>query len=120
METAWSQAVAVPTRADTAIVFGVWDGATPADEQGEVSFNLGLKDNFDVIRAEQDLVQAKYGFIQRRLSYTVLLAQLEKWAGKPTGRILLDGRQAGGTVGGAVPENLGAGEGPRRAPAPKE
>lgn len=75
-------------------------------EAAQISFDRGLKDSFDVIRAEDDLKNAKNNFIGRRQNYDVLIAQLESIVGKPTGRIDLDGNTLGGLIDSKLPQGL--------------
>jgi hypothetical protein len=85
-------------------------------EAAQISFDRGLKDSFDVIRAEDDLKNAKNQFIRRRQDYTVLLAQLELFVGKPTGRVDLSGQSLGGLIDSKLPEGLRERGLPPRAP----
>ncbi|MCY3019844.1 MAG: TolC family protein [Planctomycetota bacterium] len=82
----------------------------------QISFDRGLKDSFNVIQAEDALLQAKRDFIARQLTYTVLLASLEETVGKPTGRIDLSGQSVGGLVDSRIPEELKARGMPKPAP----
>jgi outer membrane protein TolC len=75
-------------------------------EAAQISFDRGLKDSFDVIRAEDDLKNAKNLFIGRRQNYAVSLAQIESIVGKPTGRVELDGNTLGGLIDSKLPEGL--------------
>lgn len=75
-------------------------------EAAQISFDRGLKDSFDVIRAEDDLKNAKNQFIARRQSYDIQTAQLEATVGKPTGRIDLDGNTLGGLIDSKLPQGL--------------
>ncbi|MCZ7649353.1 MAG: TolC family protein [Planctomycetota bacterium] len=75
-------------------------------EAAQISFERGLKDSFDVIRAEDNLLSAKTDFINRRLDYVVRLAELETVVGKPTGRVDLSARHPGGLIDGTLPETL--------------
>jgi hypothetical protein len=45
-------------------------------EAAQVSFDRGLKDSFDVIRAEESLDFAEHSFIDRVMDYNIQLAQL--------------------------------------------
>lgn len=87
-------------------------------EAAQISFERGLKDSFDVIRAEDNLLAAKTDFINRRLDYVVRLAELETVVGKPTGRVELEARGAGGLVDSSLPPTLGEKGQPERAPDP--
>jgi len=75
-------------------------------EAAQISFDRGLKDSFDVIRAEDDLLRAKTQFINRKLDYVVQLAQLETTVGKPTGRVDLAGQSVGGLIDARLPEEF--------------
>lgn len=75
-------------------------------EAAQISFDRGLKDSFNVIRAEDDLKNAKNQFIVRRQSYDIQIAQLESVVGKPTGRIDLEGNTLGGLIDSKLPEGL--------------
>jgi outer membrane protein TolC len=72
-------------------------------EAAQISFDRGLKDSFDVIRAEDDLLRAKTAFINRKLDYVVQLARLETVVGKPTGRVDLSGQSVGGLIDARLP-----------------
>lgn len=85
-------------------------------EAARISFERGLKDSFDVIRAEDDLLEAKTRFINRRLEYAVRIYQLEIVVGKPTGRVDLSGQTPGGMIGSRLPETLGQKNLPTPAP----
>lgn len=85
----------------------------------QISFDRGLKDSFNVIQAEDALLQAKRDFIARKLAYVVKLAELEKIVGKPTGRVDLTGRSAGGLVDSKLPEELKSRGLPKPAPEPE-
>ena len=85
-------------------------------EAAQISFERGLKDSFDVIKAEDNLLQAKTDFINRRLDYVVRVAELETVVGKTTGRVDLDARQPGGLIEGGLPANLKERGLPRPAP----
>ncbi|MCW8133296.1 MAG: TolC family protein [Planctomycetota bacterium] len=73
-------------------------------EAAQISFERGLKDSFDVIRAEDSLLAAKTDFINRRLDYEVRLAQLEQVVGKATGRVDLSAQLPGGLVESHAPD----------------
>lgn len=85
-------------------------------EAAQISFERGLKDSFDVIRAEDNLLQAKTDFINRRLEYVIRIAQLERVVGKPTGRVDLNATMPGGVVDSVLPEAARARELPKQAP----
>jgi outer membrane protein TolC len=87
-------------------------------EAERVRFERGLKDSFDVIRAEDNLLSAKNAFINRKVGYVVLLAQLEVVVGKPTGRVDLKAKTPGGQIEGRPPETLTPDRRPKPAPAP--
>jgi len=86
-------------------------------EAAQISFERGLKDSFDVIRAEDNLLQAKTDFINRRLDYVVRMANLEQVVGKPTGRVDLDAKLPGGMIDSSLPETLKDKPHPRQAPS---
>ena len=71
-----------------------------------MSFDRALKDSFAVRQAEDALVQAKRDFISSKISYLVLLAQLELYVAKPTGRVDLGGLSVGGLVESKLPDTL--------------
>ena len=85
-------------------------------EAAQISFERGLKDSFDVIRAEDNLLQAKTDFINRRLDYVVRMANLEQVVGKPTGRVDLEAKLPGGMIDSVLPETLKDKPQPRQAP----
>ena len=87
-------------------------------EAERVRFERGIKDSFDVIRAEDNLLQAKTDFISRKVSYVVRLAQLETVIGKPTGRVDLSAKTDGGQVRSALPDSLRERGMPKPAPEP--
>lgn len=73
-----------------------------------IRFERGLKDSFDVITAEDNLLKAKTDFITRKVGYVVLLAQLELAVGKPTGRVDLSAETPGGAINSTLPGSLKA------------
>jgi outer membrane protein TolC len=83
-----------------------------------VRFERGLKDSFDVITAENNLLAAKNDFINRKVGYVVLLAQLELVVGKPTGRVDLKAKTIGGQIESRAPETLTPDRRPTPAPMP--
>ncbi len=85
-------------------------------EAARISFERGLKDSFDVIRAEDNLLSAKTDFINRLLDYVVRQAELEVVIGRPTGRIDLSADSPGGSVESRLPESLNKERVPKRAP----
>jgi outer membrane protein TolC len=89
-------------------------------EAAQISFDRGLKDSFDVIRAEDDLLRAKTQFINRKLDYVVQLAQLETTVGKPTGRVDLEGQSVGGLIDARLPEEFRTRGLPAAQPDPEE
>ncbi|MCK6472327.1 MAG: TolC family protein [Planctomycetes bacterium] len=82
-------------------------------EASQISFERGLKDSFDVIQAEDNLLRAKTDFINATIAYTIFLAQLERVVGKPTGRVDLSGQSVGGLIDSTLPGEL------RQRPQPK-
>lgn len=82
-------------------------------EASQISFERGLKDSFDVIQAEDNLLRAKTDFINATIAYTIFLAQLERVVGKPTGRVDLSGQSVGGLIDSTLPGDL------RQRPKPK-
>lgn len=72
----------------------------------KISFDRGLKDSFDVIRAEDGLLAAKRDFVNNSLDYNVQLSRLEVVVGKPTGRVDLSGQSVGGRIETKLPESL--------------
>ena len=85
----------------------------------QISFDRGLKDSFNVIQAEDALLQAKRDFIGRKLAYVVQLAALEKIVGKPTGRVDLSGLSVGGLIDSKLPEEFKTRGLPKPAPEPE-
>jgi len=94
--------------------------AKRAVEAAQISFDRGLKSSFDVIRAEDDLLQAKVTFINRSLSYVVLQARLELVVGKPTGRVDIAGRSVGGLIDARMPEGTLPNSQPDATPSEQE
>ncbi|MBI3831601.1 MAG: TolC family protein [Planctomycetes bacterium] len=85
-------------------------------EAAQISFERGLKDSFDVITAQNNLLKAKTDFINSRLDYVVQLALLEKVVGKATGRVDLNAGLPGGMVDTSLPDSLKAKPQPKSAP----
>jgi len=71
-----------------------------------------------VITAENNLLAAKNDFINRKVGYVVLLAQLELVVGKPTGRVDLKAKTIGGQIESRAPETLTPDRRPTPAPMP--
>ncbi|HYG76659.1 MAG TPA: TolC family protein [Planctomycetota bacterium] len=82
------------------------EAAKRSVEAAQISFDRGLKDSFDVIRAEDDLLRAKTQFITRKLAYAVRIAELETVVGKPTGRVDLTGQSVGGLIDVKLPDSV--------------
>lgn len=95
------------------------EAAKRSVEAAQISFDRGLKDSFDVIRAEDDMLRAKTAFITRKLAYSVNLAQLEIVVGKPTGRVDLSGQSVGGLIDIRIPDEIKARGMPKLAPEPE-
>lgn len=91
------------------------EAAKRSVEAAQISFDRGLKDSFDVIRAQDDLLSAKVDFINAKLSYVVSLAKLEINVGKPTGRVNLEGETLGGLIDAKIPDEIKA----KGMPAPQ-
>ena len=83
-----------------------------------IRFERGLKDSFDVIRAEDNLLDAKRAFINRTVEYLVRLDEMELVIGAPTGRVDLSARAQGGGIRTGLPESLTPDRTPRVAPVP--
>ena len=90
--------------------------AKRAAEAAQISFERGLQSSFDVINAQNNLLSAKRAFINSRLDYLVDLAQLERFVGKPTGRVNLEGCSVGGLIDSHLPESMREKIEPQRAP----
>ena len=75
-------------------------------EAEKIRFERGLKDSFDVITAEDNLLSAKREFINRTIEYVVRLDQLELTIGAPTGRVDLTAKSRGGQIRTGLPETL--------------
>jgi outer membrane protein TolC len=84
----------------------VVENSKRAREAAQISFERGLKDSFDVIKAEDDLLAAKTLFVQDTLAYVVQVAAVELAIGKPTGRVDVTGQSPGGEVLSKVSEEL--------------
>jgi len=83
-----------------------------------IRFERGLKDSFDVITAEDSLLEAKRSFINRTVEYVVRLDELQLVIGAPTGRVDLSAKTPGGGVRTGLPETLTPDRTPRLAPVP--
>ncbi|MCX7805349.1 MAG: TolC family protein [Planctomycetota bacterium] len=76
-------------------------------EAAQISFERGLKDSFAVVLAEDDLLNAKVGYINSTLNYQILLAELDRVRGVRSGRVVLDKAQGAGDVKASPPSGKG-------------
>jgi outer membrane protein TolC len=95
------------------------EAAKRSVEAAQISFDRGLKDSFDVIRAQDDLLSAKVAFINDSVGYVVSLAKLERNVGKPTGRVNLEGQSLGGLIDAKIPDEIKAKGMPMPQPEPE-
>lgn len=85
-------------------------------EAEKIRFERGLKDSFDVITAEDNLLSAKREFINRTIEYVVRLDELQLVIGAPTGRVDLTAKSQGGQLRTGPPVTLT----PERTPKSSE
>jgi outer membrane protein TolC len=94
------------------------ENAKRSAEAAQISFDRGLKDSFDVITAQNNLLAAKRDFISSLVQYANDLAQLEVTVGKPTGRVDLSGQSVGGMIDAQIPAEAREKGLPAQAPDP--
>ena len=82
------------------------DPITLEAEAAQISFERGLKDSFAVVIAEDDLLEAKVGYIDSTQDYQVLLAELDLVHGVRSGRVELTRERAAGVVKGRLPAGV--------------
>ncbi len=88
-------------------------------EAAQISFDRGLKDSFDVITAQNNLLASKRDFIGSLVGYANSIAQLEKTVGKPTGRVDVAAGSIGGLIDARTPDEIRDRGLPKPAPEPE-